>query len=44
MLGTPIAYLAHNKPDAILAELGLDESGITASAMSLLSDDHIPLA
>jgi 1-deoxy-D-xylulose-5-phosphate synthase len=44
VLGTPVAYLAHGKPDAILADLGLDEAGIIASAMSLLSGDHIPLA
>ncbi|MGZ4694699.1 MAG: 1-deoxy-D-xylulose-5-phosphate synthase, partial [Acidimicrobiales bacterium] len=42
VLGTPIAYLAHAKPDAILAELGLDRDGIMASALSLLAGDHIP--
>ena len=42
VLGTPIAYLAHGKPDAILAELGLDRDGIMASAASLLAGDHIP--
>ncbi len=42
VLGTPVAYLAHGKPDAILAELGLDRDGIMASAASLLAGDHIP--
>ena len=42
VLGTPIAYLAHGKPDAILADLGLDRDGIMASALSLLAGDHIP--
>src|SRR5215218_2518726 len=27
VLGTPVAYLPHGKPDAILAELGLDADG-----------------
>jgi 1-deoxy-D-xylulose-5-phosphate synthase len=40
VLGTPVAYLAHGKPDAILAELGLDTPGIVASALSLLSTTH----
>ncbi len=43
VLGTPIAFLPHNKPDVILSELGLDPAGITASAISLLAGDHIPL-
>jgi len=43
VLGTPIAFIPHDKPDAILSELGLDAAGITASAMSLLSGDHLPL-
>jgi 1-deoxy-D-xylulose-5-phosphate synthase len=36
VLGTPIAFIPHGKPDAILAELGLDAAGITASAVSLV--------
>jgi 1-deoxy-D-xylulose-5-phosphate synthase len=28
VLGTPVAYIPHGKPDAILAELGLDADGI----------------
>jgi 1-deoxy-D-xylulose-5-phosphate synthase len=36
VLGTPVAYLAHGKPDAILAELGLDAAGIAAEARRLL--------
>ena len=42
VLGTPVAYLAQGRPDAILAELGLDRDGITASAASLLAGDHVP--
>ena len=42
VLGLPDGYLLHAKPDAILAELGLDRDGILASAMSLLSADHVP--
>ena len=44
VLGTPIAYIPHAKPDAILSELGLDPAGITASALSLLAGDHIPMS
>jgi 1-deoxy-D-xylulose-5-phosphate synthase len=36
ILGTPVAYIPHGKPDAILAELGLDANGIAASARSLM--------
>ena len=43
VLGTPIAFIAQAKPDAILSELGLDPAGITASALSLLAGDHVPL-
>ena len=32
VLGTPIAYIPHGKPDAILAELGLDAAGLAAEA------------
>jgi 1-deoxy-D-xylulose-5-phosphate synthase len=39
VLGTPTAYIPHGKPDAILAELGLDAAGITAFATSLLHAD-----
>jgi 1-deoxy-D-xylulose-5-phosphate synthase len=37
VLGTPVAYIPHGKPDAILAELGLDSPGIVAAASSLMS-------
>jgi 1-deoxy-D-xylulose-5-phosphate synthase len=30
VLGIPVRYLAHGKPDAILADLGLDATGIAA--------------
>ena len=36
VLGTPTAYIAHGKPDDILADLGLDAAGIAASARSLV--------
>jgi len=46
VLGTPDIYLSHAKPDAIMADLGLDRDGIFASAMSLIStdiaSDHLP--
>ena len=35
-LGTPLAYLPHGKPDQILADLGLDASGIAASVAKAL--------
>ncbi len=37
VLGTPVAYIPHGKPDAILAELGLDGPGILAAASSLMA-------
>jgi 1-deoxy-D-xylulose-5-phosphate synthase len=37
VLGTPCAYIAQGKPDAILRELGLDAEGITAEASRLRS-------
>ena len=40
VLGMPSAYIPHGKPDAILAELGLDAAGIIASAVSLMAADH----
>jgi 1-deoxy-D-xylulose-5-phosphate synthase len=39
VLGTPLAFIPHGKPDAILAELGLDAAGIAASAESLVHAD-----
>ena len=41
VLGIPCDYVPHGKPDAILAELGLDAAGITASALSLLAAEQI---
>ena len=35
VLGVPLGYIAHGKPDAILADLGLDAAGIAASARAL---------
>ena len=37
VLGTPIAYIPHAKPDAILHELGLDGEGLLAEARRLLT-------
>jgi 1-deoxy-D-xylulose-5-phosphate synthase len=37
VLGIPDRYLAHGKPDAILADVGLDAPGITAAALSMMS-------
>jgi 1-deoxy-D-xylulose-5-phosphate synthase len=37
VLGTPVTYIPHGKPDAILAELGLDAPGIQASALAMLA-------
>ena len=39
VLGVPVAYVPHGKPDAILAELGLDAAGITAAALATLRSD-----
>ena len=38
VLGVPVQYIPHGKPDAILADLGLDAAGIAASTRDLLSD------
>ena len=35
--GVPVTYIAHGKPDAILAELGLDAAGIAATTRALLA-------
>lgn len=37
VLGTPVAYIPQAKPDAILAELGLDAAGLAAEARSLVA-------
>lgn len=36
VVGTPLAYIPHGKPDAILAELGLGAHGIAESARELV--------
>ncbi len=38
ILGTPRAYLEHHKPDALLAELGLDPEGLAGAFSRLLCD------
>jgi 1-deoxy-D-xylulose-5-phosphate synthase len=37
VLGTPIAYIPQGKPDAILAELGLDAAGLEREARALVA-------
>jgi 1-deoxy-D-xylulose-5-phosphate synthase len=37
VLGTPIDYIPHAKPDAILAELGLDAAGLAHEASALVA-------
>ena len=36
VLGTPVAYLPHGKPDDVLVDLGLDADGIVAEVRRLL--------
>ncbi len=38
VLGTPIRFIAHGKPAAILMELGLDAAGIVATATKALAE------
>jgi deoxyxylulose-5-phosphate synthase len=35
-LGVPTQFIPHNKPDVILARIGLDTAGITAAATRLV--------
>jgi 1-deoxy-D-xylulose-5-phosphate synthase len=37
VLGTPIAFIPHGKPDRILSDLGLDGAGIAATVRSILA-------
>jgi deoxyxylulose-5-phosphate synthase len=37
VLGTPKEYIQQAKPDAILAELGLDGAGLAAEARALVT-------
>jgi len=37
VLGTPVAYIPHAKPDAILADLGLDAPGLATEARQLIT-------
>jgi 1-deoxy-D-xylulose-5-phosphate synthase len=43
VLGTPAQFLAHGKPDRILAELGLDAAGIAAATTKTLAATQIVL-
>ncbi len=40
VLGLPVAYLPQGKPDAILAELGLDGTGVAASISAALAAER----
>ncbi|HZU80699.1 MAG TPA: 1-deoxy-D-xylulose-5-phosphate synthase [Acidimicrobiales bacterium] len=46
LLGTPRSYIAQGKPDAILAELGLDGPGVAGAVAAALSEERrrTPLA
>jgi len=37
VLGIPTIFIPHGKPDSILAELGLDATGIAAAARDMLA-------
>jgi 1-deoxy-D-xylulose-5-phosphate synthase len=37
VLGIPVQFIQHGKPDAILASFGLDASGVTAIARGLVA-------
>jgi 1-deoxy-D-xylulose-5-phosphate synthase len=37
VLGVPVQYIPHGKPDAILAGFGLDAAGVAATTRSLLA-------
>ena len=39
ILGVPRAFLEHNHPDALLAELGLDADGLSGAFLRLLADE-----
>jgi 1-deoxy-D-xylulose-5-phosphate synthase len=39
ILGVPRAFLEHHRPDALLAELGLDPEGIAGAFLRLLGDE-----
>jgi 1-deoxy-D-xylulose-5-phosphate synthase len=39
ILGVPRAFLEHDHPDALLAELGLDADGLSGAFLRLLADE-----
>jgi 1-deoxy-D-xylulose-5-phosphate synthase len=43
VLGTPSAFIAHDKPDRILADLGLDGPGIAAASAKALTAARVSL-
>jgi 1-deoxy-D-xylulose-5-phosphate synthase len=38
VLGVPVQFIPHGKPDDILASFGLDAAGVTATTRTLLTD------
>ncbi|HEX6421618.1 MAG TPA: 1-deoxy-D-xylulose-5-phosphate synthase [Acidimicrobiales bacterium] len=38
ILGIPVRFIPHGKPDAILADLGLDATGVAAAARALVAE------
>ena len=41
-LGVPKAFLAHGKPDEILAGLGLDGDGLAATVLAAMTGAPLP--
>jgi 1-deoxy-D-xylulose-5-phosphate synthase len=37
VLGVPVKFIAHGKPDSILASMGLDATGITTTVRAVLT-------
>jgi len=37
VLGVPTRYIPHGKPDAILADLGLDGPGVAATVRAIVN-------
>jgi 1-deoxy-D-xylulose-5-phosphate synthase len=44
VLGTPIDFIAHGKPDSVLADLGLDAAGLATAARALVHAGVSPVA
>ena len=41
VLGTPCAYINHGSPDALLAQLGLDATGVATSGRELVHSSSL---